>query len=81
MSARHAHVLTPKSRRLHCAKASDTKVLWNKIRLAKKPHLLKCGCVIQPGELYHSAGMKIKGHVVYSKQHALGLCTETMKAH
>lgn len=68
------HILTPRKRRLDRAEISH--VLWNKIRKAKKSHTLKCGCVIKPGMHYHSVGVLINRQLVFTKQHALGMCCE-----
>lgn len=73
---RAIHILTPRKRRLELAKPSHIVLLWNKIRTARKPHILKCGCTIKPGQVYHSTGMLIKGKFAYAKQHALGMCCE-----
>lgn len=81
MSIRKPHIQTPKSRRLDYVKAhtlpSHIVLLWNKVRKARKPHTLKCACVVQPGEYYHSCGMKIKGKIAYAKSHALEACPQT----
>lgn len=50
-------------------------VLWNQIRKARQVHQLKCGCVILPGQSYHSTGVKLDGVYTYTKQHVWG-CLE-----
>lgn len=48
------------------------KILWNKVRLSRKPHTLNCGCAIPPNTYYHSTGCLVNGKFAYAKQHLTG---------
>lgn len=55
----------------------EIRKLWNEIRLARKPHVLKCGCTIKPGIRYHSVGVLVNGRFTVLKQHVFG-CLELL---
>lgn len=56
----------------------NVRVLWNKIRCARVSHVLPCGCIIRPGEHYHSTGILLDNVFTYKKQHVQGMCVEKL---
>ena len=47
----------------------EVRVLWNKIRRARKDHILKCGCILKAGLHYHCVGAMVNNRFTITKQH------------
>lgn len=48
------------------------------VRLAKKPHTLKCGCTLKAGLHYGRIAVIMNGSFVAEKHHLSGLCIERL---